>query len=167
LIESRETRSQSKSSKLPDEALQEATRYLGYRSRSEAEISKHLRQRGYDGATVERSIERLRELNYLNDRNFARDWAAAKISRAGYGPQRIATELQARGIAEALIQDTLGEAFTAGTEEQNARRTLAARYKHLNLSDPKEQRRAAAFLQRQGYSSEVIFEILHFSVEQE
>ena len=47
-----------------------------------------------------------------------------------------------------------------------AKRLLERRYKQSDLNDPKQQRRAVAFLLRRGYSSKVIFNILKYSAEE-
>jgi regulatory protein len=150
----------------PNEALQRALRYLGYRPRSEAEVRRHLRQRGYAVETIEQSVQRLRQLNYLNDGNFARSWAAAKVTGRGYGPKRIEQELTTKGLLPALIREVLSETFGADEEAHNAKRLLEKRYKKSYLDDPRQQRRAVAFLLRRGYSSKVIFDLLKYSVEE-
>lgn len=154
----------STSSPSPD-AFQRALRYLGYRPRSEAELRKHLRQHGYDAAAIDQSVARLRELNYLNDGNFARSWTAAKVTSRGYGPKRIENELRAKGIKPTVIREAVVEAFSEGEEKRNAKHLIARRYSDLDSKDPKQLQRAAAFLLRRGYSSKVIFEVLKFSVE--
>ena len=165
MIAAQSTSSDRKHTEPQEEALQRALRYLSYRPRSEAEVRSHLRQRGCPGAAIERSVERLRQLNYLNDGNFARSWAAAKVAGRGYGPRRIEQELRAKGIGPAIIRDIVTEAFSQGEEARHARRLLEKRYPKLELNDDKTLRRAVAFLQRRGYSSKVIYDILKFSVE--
>lgn len=165
MIAARSTSSPAHTSAPAEEPLQRALRYLGYRPRSEAELRQHLRQRGYDAPAIDGCVQRLRQLNYLNDSNFARSWAASKVSARGYGPKRIGDELRAKGIAPAVIREVVAESFGADEEKQNAKRLLARRYRDLDLKDPKQLRRAAAFLLRRGYSSKVIYEILKFSIE--
>ena len=160
------TNSASQGIQSQGEALQRALRYLGYRPRSEAEVRSHLRQRGYDAAAIEQSVHRLHQLNYLNDGNFARSWAASKVTGQGYGPARIEQELRAKGIEPALIREVVSDTFGAGEETRNAKRLLERRYKKSQLEDPKQLRRAVAFLLRRGYSSKVIFNILKYSVEE-
>lgn len=165
MIGARSTSLPAQSARPREDALQRALRYLGYRPRSEAELRNYLRQRGYDGAAIDQSVERLRQLNYLNDGNFARSWTASKVTSRGYGPKRIENELRVKGIKPALIRDTVAEAFGDGEERRNAKRLIARRYKDLDLKDPRQLQRAAAFLLRRGYSSKVIYEILKFTVE--
>ena len=112
-------------------------------------------------------MEKLRSLNYLNDETFARNWARSQAQSRGYGPNRIEQELRAKGIAPTLLREVVRELFNDMDEAGNARKVLAKKFKGQNLSDPKARTRAAAFLQRRGYSSKVIFDLLRYSIEED
>jgi regulatory protein len=114
----------------------------------------------YSTATTERALEKLRALNYINDETFARNWASGRATGRGYGPKRIHQELQKKGIREALIREVVRETFAQGEEREKAKSVLEKRFKDKQLSDPKMLRRAAGFLERRGYSSQVIFALL-------
>jgi regulatory protein len=147
------------------EALRAALRYLGYRSRSEAEVRQYLCRRGHAPATAEAAIERLRSLNYLNDAAFARDWALTRAQTRGFGPKRIELELSSKGIDQGLIRESLREIFEQVDETEQARRLLAKHFKGGDLTEPRTLRRAAVFLQRRGYSSNVVSNLLRYSLE--
>jgi SOS response regulatory protein OraA/RecX len=99
-------------------------------------------------------------LRYADDRVFARDWVRARVDLRKYGPERIALELRAKGIPDALVQESLTEAFTEDDESRRARTILQKRFAPEQWREPRTRRRAAAFLQRRGYSEKVIREIL-------
>jgi regulatory protein len=142
-------------------------RYLGFRSRSEAEVRRYLQQRGFSTTALEAAIRRLLSLNYLNDEVFARNWALARAQTHGYGPLKIDHELRTKGIATPVIRDTLRETFDQIDETAQARRLLTKRFKGERLSETRIARRAAALLQRHGYSGKVIFDLLRCSIEDE
>jgi regulatory protein len=148
-----------------EEALQSALRFLGYRARSEAEVMTYLVQRGYSTTSAEAALEKLRSLNYINDESFARAWASSKLDGRGHGPRRIARDLRSKGIAEALVREIVRDLFQPQLEAQTARLWLEKRFSNKNFEDPKIARRAAAFLQRKGYSGQVIFDLLNYSLE--
>jgi regulatory protein len=145
--------------------LQSALRYLGYRPRSEAEVRRLLQQRGYLPATTDAAIRRLFSLNYLNDEDFARNWARSRAQESGYGPRRIEQELRSKDIEPSIVRDAVREAFAPLDEAAQAKRVLTKRFKSANLKEPTALRRAASFLQRRGYSSKVIFDLLRYPVE--
>jgi regulatory protein len=144
------------------DALECALRFLGYRPRSAAEVHNHLISRGYSAAAAAEALEKLHSLSYLNDETFARNWAASKFTGRGYGPKRIEQELRSKGIREAVIRDVLRETCDPRREADRARSLLAKKFDSQNLADPKKVRRAVGFLQRRGYSSEVIFALLKY-----
>ena len=144
-----------------------ALRYLGYRSRSEAEVRRYLTHRGCAAGIVEPTIEKLRSLNYLNDQSFARIWALGRAQAQSYGPKRIEQELRSKGIGQSLIRHAVRETFDEVDEIEQAKRLLHRHFKDKDLKDPKMKRRAVAFLLRRGYGSKVVFNLLRYSIEED
>lgn len=110
-------------------------------------------------------MEKLRSLNYLNDETFARNWARSRAETRGYGPKRIEQELSTKGIGQDLIREVVGETFGQGDESAKAKSLLKKKFKSEQFDDPKTLRRAVGFLQRRGYSSKVIFDLLKYPLE--
>jgi regulatory protein len=148
-----------------DDALRRSIRFLRYRPRSEAELLNYLIGRGYSHAVAENTLEKLRSLNYVKDETFARNWARSRFETRGFGPKRIEQELKTKGIEQSLIHAVVRETFAQQDEAETAKILLAKRFKHKNFDDPKNVRRAVAFLQRRGYSNKVIFDLLKYSNE--
>jgi regulatory protein len=142
-------------------------RYLGYRSRSEAEVRHYLEQRGHLPTVAEAAVRRLFSLNYLNDEAFARDWALSRAQSQSYGPRKIEEELRNKGVERSLIREILRETFAQVDEVGQAKRLLTKYFKGEPLDDPKIRRRAVAFLQRRGYGSKVVFDLLRYSIEED
>jgi regulatory protein len=120
----------------------------------------YLIRRAYSKAATERTLEKLRALNYINDEVFARNWASGRAAAGGYGPRRIHEELRKKGVGDALIREVVREICDPGEEMEKAKALLEKRFKNKQLGDPKMLRRAAAFLERRGYSTQVIFDLL-------
>jgi regulatory protein len=74
-----------------------AYRLLTYRSRSRAEVIQKLKDREFDDAVINSVIADLVRLGYVNDRQFAEQWASV---RSGSGlrqaPDRAGTQEQGR-----------------------------------------------------------------------
>jgi regulatory protein len=145
--------------------LQRALRFLGHRARSEAEVLSYLVRRGYSTPVAKQVLAKLRSLSYVNDEQFARDWARSRFETQGYGPKKIARELETKGVAQTLIQTVLRDTVGQGHEAERARLLLDKRFKNKKFNDAKTLRRAAALLQRRGYSGEVIFDLLKIPTE--
>ncbi len=142
------------------EALQRAYKFLSYRPRSEAEVRTKLGQLGFPQKSVDTTLEKLRSLSLLNDEAFARDWARGRAEGRGYGPLRIERELRQKGIAKSVIQEVVKETFGRQEGKERARALLEKRFRGKDLSDRKILHRAISFLQRRGYRSSVIAEVL-------
>lgn len=113
-------------------------------------------------------MEKLRHLNYVNDETFARNWARSRAQRqGGYGPNRIEQELRAKGIAPTLLREVVSELFADMDETECAGRLIAKRFQGQNLNEPKVRIKAAALLQRRGYSSKAIFDLLRYAIEED
>ncbi|MBI4529844.1 MAG: regulatory protein RecX [Deltaproteobacteria bacterium] len=151
-----------------EEALKKAVKFLGLRPRSETEVRTRLTRLGFSREIVTTTLERLRSLNYLNDESFARAWAVGKAGGRGYGPLRIESELEAKGIAKPLIQKVIKEIFGNGEGKEQARVVLEKRFRGRDLAkEAKLVRRAIVFLQRRGYRNSVIAELVQQPIEDE
>ncbi len=144
----------------PEEALQRAFKFLSYRPRSEAEVRAKLSQLGFPQKSVEATLEKLRTLNLLDDEIFARGWVRGRAEGRGYGPLRIERELRQKGIATSLIRQVVKETFGQEAGKERARGLVAKRFRGKDLGDRKILHRAIGFLQRRGYRSSVIAEVL-------
>jgi regulatory protein len=136
-------------------AMGRALNLLGYRARSESEIRDRLRRYGYVGETIEGVVLRLKELDYLDDAEFARTKAREKARR--YGPRRVSVELRKSGVGETLAREVVEEEFAGRSELGEARSAAARRYNERG-SDA-EARRVYGFLVRRGYSAEVCTQV--------
>ena len=87
---------------LEQAALSYAGRYATTRARLAAYLERKLRERGWAEASdppVERLVERMAALGYVDDRAFASARAAA-LGRRGYGERRVGETLRAAGIGD-------------------------------------------------------------------
>lgn len=80
-----------------ERAIAHALRFLSSRPRSEQEVRRRL-QRTYEASTVEHVMERLRELDLLDDAAFARAWSRSRADHRPRSAVMIRRELQAKGV---------------------------------------------------------------------
>ena len=149
-----------------EEALKRAYKFLSYRPRSEAEVRNKLGQLGFPRKSVDTTLEKLRSLSLLNDEAFARDWARGRAEGRGYGPLRIERELRQKGIAKSVIGQIVQETFGPQEGKERARALLEKRFRGKDLGDRKVLHRAVGFLQRRGYRSSVIAEVLKLPADE-
>jgi regulatory protein len=151
--------------KLLKRAKNTAYRYLTIRSRSRSEVTQKLRDREFPPAIISSVIDYLTKLGYLNDEQFAREWAASRVRSRGFGRRRLEQELRIKGIDSDIIRGTLGTLFEDASEADIARKEADKKLKTLARFEPEvRRRRLAGFLERKGFSSEIIRTILRRTV---
>lgn len=138
-------------------AMTRALNVLGYRARAEGELRERLERAGYAGGTVEAVVQRLRELGYLDDGEFARNAAREKAHKR-YGPRRILADLKRSGVDDEVARKAVEEEFSGDDEMEAASRAAERRYNTGERSDALA-RRVYGFLARRGYSAGVCAEI--------
>lgn len=127
-------------------------RLLARREHSRRELLDKLVLRGFERDECEPVMDVLGEQNWQNDGRFAECYVRQRIT-SGYGPIRIAYELQQRGIE--------GIDLDAHAEEHGGWLNLAldvywAKYGNEKSLAPNEWLRRSRFLQQRGFSGETI-----------
>lgn len=132
---------------------------LAIRARSVAELRRKLIQKGEEAAAVDETIARLIDQRLLDDAEFARQFARAKVVSAGASRRRISAELARKGVERSVADraiDELGE--TEGIDPSTAiTRVAEKKWKSLSkLDDRTAKRRLYAFLARRGFNPDEI-----------
>ena len=141
-----------------DKILQRAFRLLAYRARTIEEMRERLGEKEWaDPETVEQVIARLRELNYLNDAEYATSFASTRLSLKPLGPTRLRRDLQRRKLSRETVESALSEAYAERSEEQLL--TIAIN-KQIRLKgypgDRNGWTRLLAYLIRRGFSYDLV-----------
>ena len=138
-----------------------AYRLLTYRPRSLAELKQELADKGFDEAIIEAVVRYLERLGYINDRQFAEQWAAGRVRLRGFGRRRIEQELRYKGIGRDTIAEALDGVFGPETELETARAAAEKKLNTMKSSDGETRRRRLSwFLQRKGFSFEIIRKVI-------
>ncbi|MDQ3912194.1 MAG: RecX family transcriptional regulator [Actinomycetota bacterium] len=142
-------------------AMNRAFYALGYRARSKGELRQRLRRGGYAEATVDEVVQRLEEMGYLDDEEFAKTTVRDKASK--YGPHRIYSDLRRAGVNGETAQGAVEEEFAGRSELEAALVAVQRRYNRREGSSAEAAdavaRRVYGFLMRRGYSSGVCAEV--------
>jgi regulatory protein len=154
-----------RNSELEDKELTRAKnaayRFLTYRPRSRKEVEDKLREKQFSDSVIDEVLADLDRLGYMNDREFAQQWARSRVRLRGYGKRRIEHELTGKGISSDIIDEALGAVFKESSETDIARLEAEKKLKSLSRFEPEiRRRRLAGYLERKGFSSAVISTIL-------
>ncbi len=138
-----------------------AYRLLTYRARSRKELEEKLKAREFSDAVIEVVIAGMVRLGYVNDHEFARQWAAGRIRLRGFGRRRVEQELRNKGISRDVVQESLRVVFEDVPEADYAQQEAEKKLRSLaRLAPEVRRRRLAGHLERRGFPSETIYDVL-------
>lgn len=138
-----------------------AYRFLSYRQRSKKEIVDKLKEKKFSDKIIEEVIEGLEGYNYINDTDFAFNWAEGRVRSRHIGPMILRSELLKKGISKDIVDKTIKEIYNKHNERSLAIDALNAKAKILkDIPEEKKKRRLYGFLAQRGFSYEIINEIL-------
>ncbi len=146
-----------------ERALSAAYRLLTYRPRSEGEIRSRLLQKGFDPATTEAALEKLRAQGLLDDLAFGRFWRESRQALSPRGEYLLRTELRHKGLS----QETVSEVLADFDEAESALKVARILRRRLGSLPPEERRRRLwGQLARRGFAPDTIQQVVR-QVERE
>ncbi len=133
--------------------LHKAVSLLARREHSRQELRHKLAARDYSDKEIEQALQRLVEKGLQSDRRFAESYAQSRFE-CGYGPLKIAMQLEQRGIDVMQIEEILSsrEFDWCGLAARVYQKKFADR---LPL-DYSEKAKRSGFLRQRGFSGEQI-----------
>jgi len=134
-----------------------AVRLLSRREHSAFEISDKLQKRDFNEAEITQTISELQQGGWLSDERFTEAYIRMRQQK-GFGPIRIAIELNERGVKEAII-----EAFLDASDEswqQTLVQQYQKKYKNKVIKDYNDKAKRIRFLQYRGFPLEQIYQVV-------
>jgi len=145
------------------QAWNAALRLLEVRPRTERELRDRLRRKEFAAEQIDRVIIRLRELELLDDAQFAKLWVANRQNLNPRGAQALRQELRAKGVDRQIVDAVIEDQVDAD-DERAACEAVARRAAHKYADAPDWstfQRKLGGYLQRRGFSFETMKPILN------
>ncbi len=134
-----------------------AVRLLSRREHSAFEIRDKLLKRDFDSEEIDRVIIELQQGGWLSDERFAEAYIRMRQLK-GFGPVRIAMELNERGVKEHIVDDYLH------ADDDSWRQTLEQqyrkKYKDKPIDDYNDKAKRIRFLQYRGFVLDVIYQVV-------
>lgn len=139
-----------------------ALNLLSYRQRSEKEILKKMIDKGYENNIIDSTINFLKENKFLNDREFTKSFIRDRVNIRKLGRNRIKMELYKKGVDKELINEALEKEIEYDLEYETAKELALKKISTTYKKDDKnaQYRKLYGFLQRKGYSNDIISRIL-------
>ncbi len=146
------------------QARETALRILTYREHSITELKRKLQRKGYNEEILQILLNRLEEVNLLNNTRFAQLWIENRKRKGTYGRKRIIQELKQKGISISIINKLLETEFDYETELELA---IKQAQKKLNIIKKREHNKLKQhsklynFLIRRGFDGEIVSKVIN------
>ncbi len=132
-----------------DKVYGNALRYVAMRPRSEWELLTYMQRKKVDEPQAEQVMQRLRDLDLLNDRAFAESWVNSRRLLKATSKRKLQQELQQKRVSQQIIESVL-QADAA--DERTVLLELITK-KHARYPD---RAKFMQYLARQGFGYEDI-----------
>ena len=127
------------------------------------EIEKILRDKDFDEEAIDQVVQKLKEMDLLNDLRFAKAWIHDRDLFLPRGEYLLKRELEEKGVSSQDIQTALSERveLNPNIEEEMALKVLESKSgRYSKTDDLKQKKRMSDLLLRRGFSFELIRRIL-------
>ena len=146
-------------------ALEKGIFLISLKDRTKKEIRLKLEEKFRNKSAILRAIEKLEELGYLNDLNYAISYIEGRT----YGKNRISYNLFQKGIDKVTVEKaylTLDEEKEENVDDTKLEKLIEKNSKKINISNEREEKKVKEeqkfiqYLARQGFSLDKIFKKL-------
>ncbi|MBU2590717.1 MAG: regulatory protein RecX [Nitrospinota bacterium] len=140
-------------------AKEVALKILSSRWRSEKEIEKRLKDKGFEEGTIEETISWLKEFGYTDDEKFGHQWAKYRIENRSYGLIRISYELNEKGVDRQIITTIVDRLRDEFDERKIAMAAAEKKVKGMQKSQS-ALRKLYGYLMRKGFPPTIVIDVM-------
>ena len=146
-------------------SLEKGIFLISLKDRTKKEIRLKLEEKFRNKSAILQAIEKLEELGYLNDLNYAISYIEGRT----YGKNRISYNLFQKGIDKVTVEEaylTLDEEKEDNVDDTKLEKLIEKNSKKININNEREEKKVKEeqkfiqYLVRQGFSLDKIFKKL-------
>ena len=134
-----------------------AVKLLSRREHSALEIRDKLLKRDFDEEEIALAISELQQGGWLSDERFAEAYIRMRQQK-GFGPIRIAIELNERGVKESV-----SDVYLQPDDKiwlQILKQQYKKKYKNKSIEDYNDKAKRIRFLQYRGFTFDTIYQVI-------
>lgn len=149
-----------------ERAKQSALSMIAVRDQTAFEIRKKLAGKGFSKDAAEFALVEVKKLGLICETEFAKKYAASKLSKPGKGEKAVRNELIRKGISKEIADEAVKEVASLESQFLNALNWLERKGKkyvasfNLDGGGAIEINKLSAALYRRGYSGEIIKSVI-------
>ena len=130
-------------------ALEKSLDYVSRNLRTKMQVIRYLKDKGYQGKTIAKVIDKLLDYGYVNDEAYAKTFAEQK--KTSKGKRAIAYELKTKGVDDKTIETVMSEA----ADEDDGCMRVALRYLKGKTPDYETKVKTYRYLLSKGFDYDV------------
>lgn len=134
-------------------AKEKAIKYIGISKKTSFEVSKKLKTLGADKEIIDKVIEYLEDLGYIDDIDYAESYIRQNIKMQKYSIYELKQKLLQKGVKASIIESSFESNLTSEYENLVVNKLINSK-----LKDYDEQKRRE-YLYRRGFKLDNIGEI--------
>jgi regulatory protein len=140
--------------------LKKAGALLARRAYSRGELRIKLAPMAEE-SQIDSALDRLEQLNLLNDTDYAYNFALCRIQREGWGPTKVRESLIRRHLSREIIETALARVRDELGDESVLMQYIGKHYGKRSLpTAPKDIQKVVSHLLRRGFSQNAILDAL-------
>lgn len=122
---------------------------------------QRLRKKKFDETVVRKTVDFLKEKEFINDVLFAKAWLNSRLKK-NLGIKRVRQELELKGIDRQVIDSHINDIRKTYSETDVVRSLVNQRMSKSKAIEPqKARRRLYSYLLRRGFSPGIILEVMN------
>lgn len=137
-----------------------ALRFVSYKPRTVFELERKLHLNKISQTNIDKTIEYLTKIGYLNDRNYAEEFFRQCIELKNYSLKKTKVKFYEKGIDKYILEDIISKKYSDDYEYENAMILGKKKAKNLDLNDLKAFEKAYRYLVSNGFSYSIAKEVL-------
>lgn len=147
---------------LKSKVFNSALRLLGYRMRSCNELRRRLLEKQYPENLVDVTIDRLLDMGYLNDLEFAKAFASDKVNSKNIGPIALRKEFVPYHVESGIVEQAIQAVYEKYPVASLIERLIAKKKIKSGIElDQKTKKRLIDLLNRKGFVWDDISKVLN------
>lgn len=141
------------------QCLNSSLRLLQRMAQTEHQVREKLTKRGYEPDVVLKVIDRLKELKFIDDQKYAKDYVAYRSRTIPLGPMYLRLKLQQKGINKEIID--LETAIPKEVEIELAQKVATKKLALMHELDPQiKKERLVRFLTSRGFTQSAVYQVI-------
>lgn len=139
--------------------------YINKRRYTKKELYERLVKKEYDSDTVNSVLDYLEELEYIDDKDYARRYILDAVNLKKQGIIRIRRDLMLKGISRDIVDNVFSTLDIA--EKKSIFQLLEKKLYNVDMSDEKAVGKVVGFLVRRGFSYTDVYDAIREYREKE